>query len=193
MEYKKYETFEDIYKDYKDIIDTEFAHRHIHRLTQIRDSIENREMWMKAHIMQSDGSKNQYFYKKAELLEEVYDIVDKELNLSIPYNSMIDEKIREVKNKIVDNLFTGRMSDYRSGQEWNKAMRRAGMLADIIEYAIKGFLYSKEIYNNDELIKTIDEGVEKNCHKETILNMVKNTIDYRDSLKIMAQLGQCIN
>ena len=188
MEYKKYETFEGLYKDYKDIIDAEFAQRHIHRLTQLRDSIENREKWMEAHIMNSDGSKNQYFYAKAELLEEVYDIVDKELNLSIPYNSMIDHEIMKVKNKIADHLFTGKREEYRSGQEWNNAMRRASILADIIESAIKGFVYSKEIYNNDELIQTIDEGVTKNYHKDAIMNMVRNTIDKRDALKMFASL-----
>ena len=67
---KKYNTFEELYKDYKDIIDTEFALRHRHRLSQLKESIENHEKWMEAHIMQDDGRNNQYYYKKAELLKK---------------------------------------------------------------------------------------------------------------------------
>ena len=40
---KKYNTFEELYKDYKDIIDTEFALRHKHRLCQLKESIESRD------------------------------------------------------------------------------------------------------------------------------------------------------
>ena len=40
---KKYNNFEELYKDYKDIIDTEFALRHRHRLSQLKESSENRE------------------------------------------------------------------------------------------------------------------------------------------------------
>ena len=32
---------------------------------------------MEAHIMQDDGRNNQYYYKKAELLEEVYEVGNK--------------------------------------------------------------------------------------------------------------------
>ena len=53
---------------------------------------------MEAHIMQDDGRNNQYYYKKAELLEEVYEVVDKELNMPI-CNSTLDYEIRKVKNK----------------------------------------------------------------------------------------------
>lgn len=94
---KKYNTFEELYDDYKDIIDTEFALRHRYRLSQMKESIENNEKWMQDHIMQDDGRNNQYYYKKAELLEEVYEVVDKELNMPI-CNSMLDYEIKKVQN-----------------------------------------------------------------------------------------------
>ena len=55
---------------------------------------------MEAHIMQDDGRNNQYYYKKAELLEEVYEVVDKELNIPI-CKSTLDYEIRKVKNVII--------------------------------------------------------------------------------------------
>ena len=185
---KKYNTFEELYKDYKDIIDTEFALRHRHRLCQLKESIENREKWMEAHIMQDDGRNNQYYYKKAELLEEVYEVVDKELNLPI-CNSTLDYEIKKVKNKIVDELFTGRMNEYRGKGEYEHAFRRAGMLADIIEYAMKGIAYSKEAYNSDNLVSLIDESNKKcNYHKDKVFKMVHDTIEKRDLMKIATAL-----
>ena len=50
---------------------------------------------MEAHIMQDDGRNNQYYYKKAELLEEVYEVVDKELNIPI-CKSTLDYEIRKL-------------------------------------------------------------------------------------------------
>lgn len=143
---------------------------------------------MEAHIMQDDGRNNQYYYKKAELLEEVYEVVDKELNMTI-CNSTLDYEIRKVKNKIVDELFTGRMNEYRGKGEYKNAFRRAGMLADIIEYAMKSIAYSKEAYSNDNLVSLIDESNKKcNYHKDKVLKMVHDTIEKRDLMKIATAL-----
>lgn len=186
---KKYKTFRELYDDYKDIIDTEFAKRHKFRLTQLKESIENREKWMKAHIMMSDGNKNQYFYDKAELLEEVYDIVDKELNLSLPYDSFIDQEIEKTKNKIVDELFMADIDKYRGKNDYYSVMKKASKLADIIEYTIKSFVYDKKAYNSVNINDIIDNCKKYNLHKENVLRMVHETIEKRDLIKMLSKIN----
>lgn len=191
--YKKYGTFEELYKDYKSLIDTEFAQRHIHRMKQLRDCIENREKWMKAHIMQDDARNDQYYYNKAELLEEVYDVVEKELDMPLPYDSFTDRKIKEVKNKIVDELFTGRLDEYRGREDYEKNAKRAGWLADVIEFAIKDFINGRDTYNNDGLVSLISECRKQPIHKDKVLRMVHEAIERRDLGRILADMVICAN
>lgn len=65
------------------------------------------------------------------------------------------------------------------------------MLANIIKYAMKGIVYSKEAYNNDNLVSLIDESNKKcNYHKDAVLKMVHDTITKRDLMKITAVLTE---
>lgn len=191
--YKKYGTFEELYKDYKNLIDTEFAQRHIHRMKQLRDCIENREKWMKAHIKQDSTRNNQYYYDKAELLEEVYDVVEKELGMTLPYDSFTDRKIKEVKNKIVDELFTGRLNEYRGREDYERNAKRAGWLADVIEFAIKDFINGRDTYNNDGLVSLISECRKQSIHKDRVLKTVHDAIEQRDFARILACIANGAN
>ena len=83
------------------------------------------------------------------------------------------------------------MNEYRGKGEYERAFRKAGMLADIIEYAMKGIAYAKEVYNSDNLVSLIDDSSKKcNYHRDKVLKMVHDTIEKRDLMKIAAALAE---
>lgn len=134
---KKYNNFTELYQDYGDMIDSEFEKRHLFRLTQMKESLENREKWISSHISSyNPSSQNERYVWEIEVLDDVYQAVMKEIHLKINEDSIVDNEIKYLKNKVIDT-FMGKETEYRGRPEYRRLMEKASQLADIFENAMK--------------------------------------------------------
>lgn len=167
---KKYQSFSELYKDYGDIIDAEFEQRHLFRLKELLTSVENRQKWASKQISGfNNGQVNNYWREKIELYDEVYQTIMKELHLRLPsgeYAGMIDNKIKQLKNKIVNTIFSGGSLDrYRGTPYYNTILFKAGKIADMFENCMKAAFYDSKRHNfdiiDDEITKKFIESMNK--------------------------------
>lgn len=187
----KYNNFTELYQDYADMIDSEFEKRHLFRLTQMKESLENREKWVSSHISSyNTSSQNERYVWEIEVLDDVYQAVMKEIYLKINEDSIVDNEIKYLKNKVIDT-FMGKETEYRGKPDYRRLMEKASQLADIFEDAMKAAYYDSKRANfvifdnkftedfNKELETRKYELIHKNKRKEgrevgVFLNAIRN-------------------
>lgn len=183
----KYNNFTELYQDYGDIIDAEFEKRHLFRLTQMKESLENREKWISSYISgYNPSSKNDKYIWEIEVLDDIYQAVTKEIYLKINEDSLVDEEIKYLKNKVIDT-FMGKEMEYRGKPEYQRLSLKANQLADIFENAMKAAYYDSKRAN----FKIFDNKFTEDFNKE--LNTRKYDLIHKNRRKESQAVGALLN
>lgn len=183
----KYNNFTELYQDYKDIIDAEFEKRHLFRLTQMKESLENREKWVASYISgYNPSSKNDKYIWEIEVLDDIYQAVTKEIYLKINEDSLVDEEIKYLKNKVIDT-FMGKEREYRGKPEYQRLRQKANQLSDIFENAMKAAYYDSKRAN----FKIFDNKFTEDFNKE--LNTRKYDLIHQNRRKESQAVGALLN
>lgn len=137
-----FKNFEHLYSVYKDIIEKEFYARHQKRCKNIKDVINSQ-------IKLYKGDLTSYGKRCINTLEKIMELINKELTLSLPFDSITDNFIRHHKNLIVDRLYSDRHRGDRN------ALIEASFLANLFEKCMYQCLF-----NDYEHLKTDEEMIE---------------------------------
>lgn len=183
----KYNNFTELYQDYGDIIDAEFEKRHLFRLTQMKESLENREEWVSSYISGYNSSAQNYKYIwELEVLDDIYQAVMKEIYLKINEDSLVDKEINYLKNKVIDT-FMGKEMEYYGKPDCQRLRQKASQLADIFENAIKAAYYDSKRAN----FKIFDDKFTEDFNKE--LDTRKYVLMHQNRRKESQATGALLN
>lgn len=191
METEMYNNFTELYAEYKDMIDVEFKIRHHFRLTQLKDSLENRLKWEHSYIgMFNNPIENSVARSAINVLDDIYSAVMKEIEMPIPMDLSVDEEIQNYKNKIIEVLYAD-ANEQRGTKNYEKKLKRAGIIADLFESGIRCAYYDSHI---DEIRKTnevMDKLFDKQSkiRKQYLRNYSENT--YGEFSQVMDLLTCC--
>lgn len=183
----KYNNFTELYQDYSDIIDAEFEKRHLFRLAQMKESLENREKWLSSYISNYNSSAtNDRYIWEIDVLDDIYQAVMKEIYLKISNDSLVDKEINDLKNKVIDT-FMGKEMECRGKPDYQRLRQKASQLADIFEDAMRAAYYDSKRAN----FKIFDNKFTEDFNKE--LNTRKYDLIHQNRRKESQAVGALLN
>lgn len=168
---EKYNNFADLYKDYKELIDSEYALRNEQLLDYLLDNVKKEEIKTSSHISGFNSHlDNQYWREEVNRWKEIRKKVETLIH-SYPRHRLDCDHITEItqkfKNRIIDTIYTIEAERHRPSERL-KYYKRASVIADIFENAINAAYLKSGCYTienidkvyTEELCKRIDIEVE---------------------------------
>lgn len=186
----KYTNFNQLYHDNKELVDKEFELRHIALLESLLEQMVKTKT---ITIRCMRGAQNRRELDETTHYAETIHALDIGLRQAMRkvrttnQFSIIQQRISEIKNQIVDKMYTEPELLRRPSSERVLVEKRAGRLADLVEHAMRSLVYNPDYFTDEhglrediaEEVKADWENVQRTIRQarnDNELTRIKNSL-----------------